>query len=77
MGRVLTRESDRPGDKRRPDLLQPDQAYAGNSVTALELGREAGRKDSLNHLGVDPEVHEQPALDDSPDRRHEHDSQYG
>jgi hypothetical protein len=46
-------------------------------VGALELGRQPFRQKALNHLGVDAEVHKQPALDDSPDRRHEHDSQYG
>jgi hypothetical protein len=74
---VLTCESHRPWDERRPDLLQPDQADAGDGMIALELGRQACRQEALNHLRVHPEVHEQPALDDSADGGHQHDSQYG
>jgi len=74
---VLAGESHRPRDERRPDLLQPDQADAGDGMIALELGRQAFGQDSLNHLRVDPEVHEQPALDDSTNGGHEHDPQYG
>jgi len=57
--------------------LDPGSLHTGYGVVALELRRQPFGQKALDHIRVDAEVHKQPALDDSPDRRHEHDSQYG
>ena len=56
VGRVLRAHACDGGEKRRPDLLEPDQADAGDGVPTNELGTKWRRQHPNRDVGSEAEV---------------------
>ncbi len=72
VGRILARDPERRRCVERSNLLEPDEAYAGNGAAVDDLRRERRREEPCDHLRLHRKVREDPPPDDPCDRRHVH-----
>src|SRR5947207_1833715 len=60
---VLAGETGDRGEAFRTDVLQADQADAGDRVTVVQLRTECAGKLALGHVGIETVVDQQPPAD--------------
>jgi hypothetical protein len=68
VGRVPRSVAEPEWQPRRPDVLQPDEADAGDGVSVHEQRPERPRDEARGDGRVDPVVHQQPPINGAANR---------